>query len=134
MPEISLCTLYRQRLRDSIQETLGTQDHPAQDQAFILEHSANASKIRKCGSNRTAYYLGILPTCVPSPYTDSRLPELPRLLNHSTCILLAGRIWGAVRQHNHQRQQLEQRDQRTYTSPTITFPTHLARIFPTNIA
>jgi hypothetical protein len=39
----SLCTLYRQRLRDSIQETLGICDLPAQDQAFIEISSSSVT-------------------------------------------------------------------------------------------
>ena len=89
-------------LHDATCMILTTYNLPSQDLAFITEQVSNLffdSDVWP--SQRTAFYLGILPQLVPHSYIGSIMYTHVAHQAHTLSIQLTGRIWGSVRQAAH---------------------------------
>jgi hypothetical protein len=128
-PKISsLRTTYLKRLLDTIRDSLRLRTLSHEDRTFIFDQVHNLF-FDSClwPSNRTAYYLGILPSLVPSSRIGSRMHTRVAHLAHIVCLQLAVRIWGEARCQNFPPNR-----QRVPTDKAVLLPPRLARLFPSS--
>ena len=126
----SLPATYQKRLRDTIEDSLHVIHTLSQvDQSFIFEQIWDLfTDSHIWPSCRTAYYLSILPTLIPSSHVGTRVHVRVTHITHLVCIQLAGRIWGEVRRKGFL---LNSNSHRVPSQqPAILLPPHLACLFP----
>ena len=98
------------------------------DQSFIFEQVRDLfSDSHIWPSRRTAYYLGILPSLVPSSHVGTRVHVRISHIAHLVCIQLAGWIWGEVRRKAFPSGSNTQCV--PSQNPAVPLPPHLARLF-----
>jgi hypothetical protein len=96
------------------------------DISFITEQVSNLfTDSNVWPSQRTGYYLGLLPRLVPPSHTSSIMHSRLAHHSHTLAIQLAGRIWGLVRQTSRN----SNRQQRART--TLSLPIDLSALFHT---
>jgi hypothetical protein len=121
---ITLRESYSTRLHDATRTILTTYNLPPQDLAFITERVSNFffdSDVWP--SQRTAFYLGILPRLVPHSHVGSTMHTRVAHQAHTLSIQLAGRIWGSIRREAH----VSHKPQRVRTA--LSLPSHLSTLF-----
>ena len=115
---------YTTRLQDTTRMILDTYNLPQRDIAFITERVSNLFHDSNVwSSQRTAFYLGILPRLVPPSHMGSIMHFRLAQNAHTLSIQLAGRIWGSTRQ----AARIAHKQQRDRT--LLSLPNHLSLLF-----
>jgi len=115
---------YTMRLQDATCTILNAYNLPQRDIAFITERVSNLFYDSNVWpSQRTAFYLGILPRLVPPSHMASIMHSRLAHNAHTLSIQLAGRIWGSTRQAARiGHKQLRDRT-------LLSLPNHLSLLF-----